>query len=286
MVIEKASDGVIIKDIKSFNIFHTFDCGQCFRFELEADKSYTGVAFGKVLNVSQSDDNIYFKNTSLDDFNKIWADYFDIKRDYCKIKSSISKDKIINCAVNFGFGIRILKQDIWECIISFIISQRNSIPKIKKVISLFCEKYGDEIIFNNKKYYSFPSVDMLINLKKADLAFLKCGYRDEYIIDAIKKVYNKEIDFEKIKNAPIMEAKNELKKVKGIGDKVADCILLFSAQRFEAFPVDTWIKKVMQDRYNISDSEISSFTENYFGDNCGFAQQYLFYCEREKGFLA
>ena len=279
-------NGILLSDILDFDLRHIFDCGQCFRWIQEDDGSYTGVVHHIVVNVSKISDGFYFDNCTYNDFEKILIPYFDLSRDYSKIKSRICKDDIIKCATVFGAGIRILKQDLWEMIISFIISQRNSIPKIKKVVSLLCEKFGDEIVYNSKKYYTFPSYSVLANLEIYDLEFLRCGYRDKYIIDAAKKVNEGIVNLNVLPTLSFTEATQNLKIIAGIGDKVALCILLFSLQKFDAFPIDTWMIKVMTERYNIVQSQIPSFASQYFSDCSGFAQQYLFYCEREKGFSA
>lgn len=283
MKIIEYRNGVKFSEIQHFSLSHTFDCGQCFRFEKQLDDSYTGVAFGKVINICSMDDGYYIDNTNLEDFENIWAKFFDLNRDYGAIKAGLCKDAIIKTAVEHGFGIRIIKQEFWETLVSFIISQRNSIPKIKKVVGLLCQKFGDEIIYNGEKYYSFPTAKRLSKLSLDDLAFLRCGYRDKYILDAANKIISGDIDIDSLQNAYLKIAKQELKKINGVGDKVALCVLLFSVGRYDAFPVDTWIIKAMQ-RYNIEEKGIEEYSCEYFGENCGFAQQYLFYCEREKGF--
>ena len=169
--------------------------------------------------------------------------------------------------------------------ISFIISQQNNIPKIKKAVEGFARLFGDEIEFKGSKYYSFPDVTKVKDITKEDLKELKIGYRDEYIIDAIKKVSSGEISYEELIKLPYKEAKEKLLTVKGIGNKVADCILLFSLLKFEAFPVDTWIKKAMTELYNLKEKEIKDYSKINFGDYSGFAQQYIFYYIRSSKYL-
>jgi N-glycosylase/DNA lyase len=180
-------------------------------------------------------------------------------------------------AISVSNGIRILKQPAWECLISFIISQNNNIPRIKKIIESLCKLYGNEINFDNKTYYSFPSPEQLY---KADLALIKAGFRAKYIQDATNKVVEGEIDLSTIYSKDKSEAQEYLKKIKGVGEKVADCVLLFAYQRFDVFPKDVWIKKIITKLYNISDSEIELFATNKFKNLAGIAQQYLFYQAR------
>lgn len=263
---------------------HIFECGQCFRFKKEKDQSYTIVAKNKVINVSKKGENIILKNTNDNDVSDIWFDYFDLSTDYSKIKTSLSVDKYLKESVAYGNGIRILNQDIWECIISFIISANNNIPRIQGIIERLCEHYGDKITAFNNTYYTFPDADRLKDITKEDLAFLRAGYRDTYLLDAIYKVANNEIDIESFEKLTTQEVKNELLKIKGVGNKVADCILLFGTRRRETFPVDVWVKRSMNTLYSeeIKDLDIHKFAENKFKELAGYAQQYLFYYMREQ----
>ena len=176
-----------------------------------------------------------------------------------------------------------LNQDIWECVISFIISANNNIPRIQGIVERFCEQYGDKMSYNGGTYYTFPKVDKLKDVKKDDLSFLRAGYRDAYLIDAIEKVYNGEVILEEFANYTTQEAKKELLKIKGIGNKVADCILLFGDRRRETFPVDVWVKRSISELYKdeIADLSIHEFAQKKFSNLAGYAQQYLFYYMRE-----
>ncbi len=262
---------------------HIFECGQCFRFKKEADESYTIVAKNRIINVSKSGDDIILKNTTDEEVADIWYDYFDLNTDYSKIKKALSVDEHLINSTKFGGGIRILNQDIWECIISFIISANNNIPRIQGIVERFCERYGDKMSYNGSTYYTFPEVDKLKDIKKEELSFLRAGYRDSYLIDAIEKVYNREVVLEDFINYTTQEAKKELLKIKGIGNKVADCILLFGNRRRETFPVDVWVKRSISELYKdeIADLSIHEFAQKKFSDLAGYAQQYLFYYMRE-----
>ncbi len=262
---------------------HIFECGQCFRFKKEKDNSYTLVAKNKVINISKRDGKIILKNTKDEDVADIWSDYFDLNTDYNKIKQTLSKDKHLKEFVLYGNGIRILNQDIWECIISFIISANNNIPRIQGIIERLCARYGDAIDAFGNTYYTFPDADRLKHIKKDDLAFLRSGYRDSYILDAINKVSTGSINADELKNLSTQDAKHELLKIKGVGNKVADCILLFGNKRSETFPIDVWVRRSVGAVYHdeINDMTISDFASKKFGDLAGYAQQYLFYYMRE-----
>lgn len=261
-----------------FNIKQTFDCGQCFRFNQNKDGSYTGVAVGRVITLRQEDG---FVETDSDD--SVWNEYFDLGRDYNEVINALSKTDIMKNAISKGNGIRILKQEFFETVISFIISQNNNIPRIKGIIESLCRRFGKKI---KDGYYAFPEPETVAELKKEDLAFLKAGYRDVYITDAARKIANGEIDKNILLNAPIDEARKEISKIKGVGPKVCDCILLFYASRGEVFPTDVWMKKVLSSLYgleNLTPKEINLFAEKNFGNLAGYAQQYLFYSMRESG---
>ena len=263
---------------------HIFECGQCFRFLKERDESYTISAKNRVINVSNRDGKIILKNTNDDDVADIWFDYFDLGTDYTKIKTTLSIDDYMKESVIFGNGIRILNQDIWECIISFIISANNNIPRIQGIVERLCSRFGDKVKAFGNTYYTFPTAERLKNVEKTDLGFFRAGYRDEYLIDAIYKVASNEINVDKLENLNAQDAKKELLKIKGIGNKVADCILLFGNKRRETFPVDVWVKRSMNTLYSeeIKDSDIHEFAASKFGNLAGYAQQYLFYYMREQ----
>lgn len=273
---------VVIESPEDFSLLNTFDCGQCFRFNETEDGHFVGVAFGKAVECYYENGNVVIENISRDEFEKKWIDFLDLERDYKTIKNELVKDEIIKEAIEYGQGIRILKQDFFECLISFIISQQNNIPKIKKAVENLCVLFGEKSEYKGKTYYSFPTAEKLKDITVEDLAPLKIGYRDKYIIDAINKVVTGEISYEKLNRLSYPEAKKMLLTVKGVGDKVADCVLLFSLLKFEAFPVDTWIKKAMDSLYNLKEKEIHSYSELNFGKYSGFAQQYIFYYIRNR----
>ncbi|WIF93945.1 DNA-3-methyladenine glycosylase family protein [Caminicella sporogenes] len=286
MHVKEIENGIVLENIKDFELPHIFECGQCFRWNKEEDGSYTGVAFGKVINLRKEHDKVYIDNTNYNDFKNIWHSYFDLDRDYGKIKEKLSAiDETMKTSVEFGYGIRILKQDEWETLISFIISANNRIPMIKRAIEALSENYGSYIgNYRGKKYYSFPKPEKLYNLSLEDINFKGIGFRGKYILNAAKLVVNKEIDIYNLKNLETFKAREELMKFSGVGPKVSDCVMFFSMDKSDAFPIDVWVKRVMEYFYvpeGTSLKKIQKFAEEKFGNLAGFAQQYLFYYARE-----
>lgn len=274
---------IILKDIKDFEPKHIFECGQAFRWKVEEDNSYTTIAYGKKINVRKEKNNIILSNTNIEDFNNIWYHYFDLERDYGKIKEKLSKDPILKEATNFGEGIRILNQEPFEMIISFIISANNQIPRIKKSIELISMEYGEKIL----DYHRFPTPEELSKAKPENLREIaKVGFRDKRIVETSIIVANGDIDLNKIFEMSRDEGKVELMTLSGVGPKVSDCILLFAFDKDEAFPVDVWVKRVMEHFYLKEETNVKNIGGHgarLFGNLAGFAQQYLFYYARERG---
>lgn len=282
---------MIIKNTDSFEPKDIFECGQCFRWNLEEDGSYTGI-FGKnVLNVKKEKEQITIEGTCEKDIQETVEQYFDLKRDYKKIKETLSKiDKNMETSIKYGQGIRILNQDLWEAIISFIISANNNIPRIKGIIERLSKAYGKQITFKGKKYYTFPTPEDLKNVTVQEYRNLGLGFRDKRIYETTQMILNKQVDLEKMQNNPnTLEVREQLLTLAGIGPKVADCILLFSTlKRFEVFPIDVWVRRVMNDLYfknpdetKVTKRQIQQIATKKFGDLAGLAQQYLFYWRRE-----
>lgn len=280
----------ILKNTESFEPRHIFECGQCFRWNKEEDGSYTGV-FGKnVVNVKKENKNIIMMGISDEKLENVCKDYFDLGTNYENIKEKLSKiDKHLANSIKYGQGIRILNQDLWETIISFIISANNNIPRIKGIIERISQKYGDEIEWQNKKYYTFPTIEQLSIATVEDLRTLGLGFRDKRIYETTRMFLNREITLEELKNEKDTEKlREELLKLPGVGPKVADCIMLFSLKKHEVFPVDVWVRRVMNDLYihneneeKVSKKELQKLAKNKFSDLAGLAQQYLFYWKRE-----
>ncbi len=276
---------LVITGLRDFDLKHIFDCGQCFRWNADADGSYIGVARGRALRIRQSGDTVTLYDTSEDDFKNIWHDYFDLGRDYGEIKKVLATDDVMRAAVSYGGGIRILNQDLWETVVSFIISASNNIPRIKGIIERLCALYGSEIEYGGEIYYSFPDCETLACLNAEDLAPIRAGFRDKYIIDAARRFASGDIYEKYIRSLDAEGAKRELMRINGVGNKVANCILLFGLSHTEAFPVDVWIKRIMEYCYfdgETSINAVSEFAEKKFGALGGFAQQYLFFYAREE----
>lgn len=279
---------VEFNNLSDFELAHIFECGQCFRWRKINENTYIGITPYGVLEIKKIKENtIQIEGTFIDDDAKVKEairEYFDLNTNYTNIKGIISKDDInLQNAIQYGAGIRILNQDPWEMLISFIISAANNIPRISKTIENISKEFGKEITYKDEKYYLFPTPDELAKASIEDLRRLNLGFRDKYVYNATQLIKNKKMNLDEIGKMSYKEAKKELKKIDGVGDKVADCILLFSMKKKEAFPVDTWIKKVMSDLYNESENikKISNFAEEKFGEYAGIAQQYLFYYMRE-----
>ena len=273
MKIQEFDDYILVEDLSSFDVKQTLECGQTFRFKVRD--------FGYTVYSSDQKADIYCQNDSIKIFTnnkKYFINYFDFCTNYARIKSSLEANPIMKNALNYGSGIRILRSDPLEMIISFIISQNNNIPRIKGIIEKICQGYGEE----RGDYFTFPTLE---KLKEIPLEFFReigCGYRDKYLFDSISKLSEEFIS--KISGLPTEDARVELMKLKGVGRKVADCILLFGFRKTDVFPTDTWVVKCYNTLYNLQETnavKISNHFVNMFGDLSGFAQQYLFYMTRE-----
>lgn len=263
---------MIVKNVTSFDLGETLDCGQSFRWRDNGDGSFTGVAYEKLVTVSIRDKDLHIENTTEQDFEKIWRNYFDLDLDYDSIRSSIGEiHPVLKEASAYAPGIRILRQEPWEALCTFIISQNNNIKRIKGIVDRLCTTFGNKI--GDTDFYTFPKPETLAKLTPDDLAPLRAGFRNKYIIDASRKVATGEVDLEKCKNIPYDDARAELCKIKGVGNKVADCTLLFGMHRIEAFPIDVWMRRAMERLF-------PNMTGEDFGEYAGIAQQYIFHYAR------
>lgn len=282
---------IILKNIDSFVLKNIFDCGQCFRWNQQEDGSYLGV-FGKnVLNVKQENQDILIEGICQGEIKKIVEEYFDLNRDYTKIKEQLSKiDKNMETSIQYGQGIRLLNQDLWETILSFIISANNNIPRIKGIIERLAKEYGSKITWKGKDYYTFPTPEQLKNVTIQEYRNLGLGFRDKRLYETTQMIVKREVNLEKMHQNPnTLEVREQLLSLSGVGPKVADCILLFSSlKRLEVFPIDVWVRRVMNDLYikksdetKVNKKQIERIATEKFGDLAGLAQQYLFYWRRE-----
>lgn len=257
-------NGDIIVSEPDLDLDETLDCGQAFRWkkiDSDYDCTYEGRFLNSSLTVSEKKKGEFiFHNTTEEEFLGKWSEYFDFETDYSELKRVFSEDETLAKACSFAGGIRLLRQNSWECLISFIISQNNNIPRIKGIIDRLCGHYGDK----------FPDAEQLSAETPDSLSYLRSGFRAKYIAAAAARVSSGETDLSRIAVLPIDEARTELKKILGVGPKVAECVLLFGMHRTEAFPVDVWIKRVLAEYYP------DGFPE-FAGANAGIAQQYLFH---------
>ncbi|HHU68695.1 MAG TPA: DNA-3-methyladenine glycosylase 2 [Thermoanaerobacterales bacterium] len=285
MKIDIINDEIYIRGLKAFNLKSMLECGQAFRWDKDNTEEYIGIVKEMVIKVRQYGDTLIFRTSGGLESIPFWINYFDIERDYVQLESELLEDKTIAPAVFFSSGNRILKQDPWECLMSFIISSNNRIPMIKKVIQNLSENYGDPITFEGSTYYSFPDSKVLSEISVEEITECKCGYRAEYIKKTSEMVMQIEGKLESLREKDTHEAFRVLTNFRGVGPKVANCVLLFSLQKYDAFPIDTWIKRIMEHLYfqgeKASIKKIEETARERFGDKAGFVQQYLFYYARE-----
>ena len=282
---------VMLNHLNHFNITQILESGQVFRYEKLTDHSYILNAKQKLIKITQQPDSssaiIY--NTNISELEEIWFSYFDMDTNYAKITRQLAKkDSHMAKAIEFGSGIRILKQDPWEMLISFIISQNKAIPHIQQCIRNISEQFGaplEEIDRDDKPYHAFPTPEELSKASEEELRMCKVGFRAPYITDACRKVLNGEVILNDLFIMTADEAREQLMTIKGVGPKIADCILLFAYGKGEVFPTDVWIKRVVEGLYfegkEMKPGEIQTFAKSYFGKLAGYAQQYLFYYGRE-----
>ena len=285
-----------LENIDSFELADIFECGQCFRWNKQEDGSYTGIFKRNVINVKkenchQGTSLVTIKGICDGNIKDVVEDYFDLNRNYEEIKEKLSKiDDNVKTSIEYGKGIRILNQDLWEMIISYIISANNNIPRIKGIIERLSKAYGDEIEWNGKKYYTFPTPEQLKDVTVEDYRKLGTGFRDIRLYETVHMILDKKVDLEQLQNEPdTNKVREQLLTLSGVGPKVADCILLFSTlKRFEVFPVDVWVRRVMNELYiknedetKVNKKQIEKLAHEKFGNLAGIAQQYLFYWKRE-----
>lgn len=281
---------LILKNMDCFELEHIFDCGQCFRWNKQEDGSYIGVINSGVLRVSKNKNTVCFEGVLNGDINSIVYEYFDLGTDYNIFKNELKNiDDNMRKSIEFGHGIRILNQDLWETIISFIISANNNIPRIKGIIDRISKKVGKKVEWEGTEYYLFPTVAELSKLSVSDLRELGTGFRDKRIFKTTQMIASNEVSLNELENLNDTKAiREELLKLDGVGEKVADCIMLFALKRFDSFPIDVWVRRVMntlyihnEDETKVSKKDIKLAADNLFGDKAGIAQQYLFYWARE-----
>ena len=282
----------ILKNLETFNLKDIFECGQCFRWNEQEDGSYTGIWKENVVNIKkEGQDYIFTGICKTENLEEEIHTYFDMDRNYEEIKENLSHiDNYMKDSIQYGKGIRILNQDLWETIISFIISANNNIPRIKGIIERLSKTYGKQIKWNGKIYYTFPTPEELKNVTVEQYRALGLGFRDIRLYETTKMILEGKVDLKELEENPnTTEVREKLSTLSGVGPKVADCILLFSdLKRLEVFPIDVWVRRVMNDLYirnedetKVNKKQIEKIAKEKFGDLAGLAQQYLFYWRRE-----
>ncbi|MBQ2946696.1 MAG: 8-oxoguanine DNA glycosylase [Bacilli bacterium] len=274
----------MLKIKNNFDLKATITCGQIFRFILEEDGSYTVIIKDRVINLKEDNDYIIVKSSKEDNLKEIIYDYFDLDRNYEIIEKNILKcDKKLEDALIFSRGLKMIHQDPFETIIAYIISQNNRVPSIANALNLISLNYGEKVVFKDKEYYLFPSIDKLKTLSTLDFRNCKVGFRDKYLYEIMRSIENNLLDIESIYNMNSEDSLKYLIGFKGIGNKVASCILLFAYQKFDVYPIDTWVKKFMKEDYNIEgEQNIKQFTTTTYKEYSGLAIQYMFNYKRNK----
>lgn len=270
MEFEFSENSVKILNTVNFDLSQTFGCGQCFRWD-KFENKFFGTVLGEFVSLTQNGTTVTIENMNEKKFDLIWKDYFDLESNYESMAERfVGINPVLDKAICECSGIRILKQDPWETLCSFIISQNNNIPRIKKIVNSLCVKFGENI---TDKVFAFPKPEVLAACTEKDLASVRAGFRARYIIDAAKKVSGGTLDFSELIKMSPEEATRALMQIIGVGPKIAECVRLYGLHDFRAFPIDIWMQKIMEKLFPGKPS-------NIFGDFRGLAQQYLYHYVR------
>jgi len=275
---------ITIKNIKNLDLENTITCGQIFRFQQENDNSFTIILSDRVVNLKYEDNMLFVLSNNENNLENIIKEYLDLGRDYLSIIENIRKlDNKLSYCLDKSLGLKMIKQNNIECIISYIISQNNSVRNIQNSLNLISKKYGEKVIFRNKEYYLFPNLEKLVNITESDFRECKVGFRDKYLANIIRAISTEKLNIDKIYEMNSMDAMKYLMSFKGIGMKVASCILLFAYQKFDVFPIDTWVKKFMLEDYGIEGEEnIRKYCSDTYKEYSGLAIQYMFNGKRNQ----
>lgn len=272
-----------IKINKPFDLDSTITCGQIFRYYKNDDGSFDVILKDRVICVRSDNSYLYVESNNYNDLESIVKYYFDLDYDYESIDNILNDDIKMIDIVNFNKGLKMIHQDAFECIISYVISQNNRVPSITNSLNLLSINYGDKIVFKNKEYYLFPSIEKLSKLSIEDFRSCKVGFRDKYLYETVQNIINNNLDLEIINNMDSESALKYLMNNKGIGIKVASCILLFAYHKFDVLPVDTWVIKYCRDNYNLTKKEeIYKYFKDNYKDYSSIAIQYIFNYNRNK----
>lgn len=269
--VEQLGNDTVISGLADFDLDDILDCGQCFRWEKLETGAWRGLVRGCCRTVKQEKDTLVFCDVGMDEFNAIWYDYFDFGRDYGKVREILSKDDTMRRALEFTPGMRVLRQEPWEALCSFILSQNNNIKRIRGLVARLCENFGEPVPGG----FAFPSPECIASLSEDELLPVRCGFRAGYVLDAARKVSSGAVDFSAIDKLPLQEAGLELQKIRGVGPKVAACALLYGFDRVESVPVDVWIDRALKEFYpDGMPAQIAGIA--------GIGQQYLFHYIRNR----
>jgi len=266
---QSLKNGYVLASAEEIDLTKTFECGQCFRWNPDENGVYCGAASGKALKIWREDAQIVC--SAEDEDISFWRNYFDLDSDYADSFHCFAEPEYLKVCADFGKGIRILRQEPWEALCSFIISQCNNIPRIKKIISALCSHFGEALPYG---LYSFPSPERLAILSERDFSPLRSGYRAAYILNAARAICEGSLNLEALYNTPSEEAFAQVKSIHGIGDKVANCFMLYGLHRMDRFPIDVWMKRSLERHFS------KSFDPSCLGAYAGLAQQYIFYYAR------
>ena len=282
MRIYTEKQNTIIEGIEDFRLSQTLECGQCFRFYKQDENDYVIVAYKNLLHMKQENDTLIFYDCDINSVKTIWIPYFDLDRDYAEIKRFLlEKDNLLRDSINEKYGVRILNQEFHEMLISFIISQNKQIPHIKQLVRRISEEYGEYLgEINGEKYYSFPEVEILGTITEEQFREMKTGFRAPYLADAVEKLSKNVISVVDFQGMDEDDARKKLMEIKGVGEKVANCVMLFGLGYRSAFPIDVWMKRIMETLYfqgkDTKKELIADFAKEMYGEYGGYGQQYLF----------
>lgn len=274
-VVDKNKNCIKVGPIKGFSLIKTLECGQCFRTQKTSRGTYIIIAYKRVIEVWQMADYLYIKNTKVKDVTQIWIHYFDLERDYNNIYCKIGQMENMKEVIEYSYGIRILNQDINEVLTAFILSCRNTIQSVSNMIDRLCQKYGNKILYDNKTFYGFPDLNILSSLNHEDFVEMRFGYRAKYFKDIYSNLIYHSGKYDR----------TYFLSLKGIGNKIADCILLHTGLDRSVFPVDVWISRILKEKFQCMSNkyaEQSNFGKKIFGEYSGYAEIMLFYYARTK----
>ena len=262
--------GIFLAGLTDFDLKATFTCGQAFRWRPLPEGGWRGVALGKACEIAQWQGGVVLWGSSMEEFQRLWRPYFDLDRDYAAIRAQLARDPVFARAAAYAPGIRVLRQEPWEALCSFIVSQNNHIPRIQWILDQLCRQFGRPL---GGDCFAFPAPQALAGRTEAELAGLRAGYRARYLLDAAQKVAGGQVDLDLAARLPLPEARAELMRILGVGRKVADCALLYGCGRLECFPADVWVKRALSQLFPRGLPE-------WIAPYGGIAQQYLFHYVR------